>query len=143
VSLFFYVSYYDNYIVCGFPASDTVLSERLSNMGTLLTPSLDSNIQALDLSAVIQRLQRKLEWNVPRAEQAVDEYRQFLQLILDGSTPHSPLSDDMDEVWHAHILFTRMYADDCQRIFGRFIHHNPSSDPNGMCCDDGDCQPSS
>jgi hypothetical protein len=35
------------------------------------------------------------------------------------------LSKDVDEFWHTHILQTMKYADDCQKVFGTFLHHNP------------------
>jgi hypothetical protein len=28
-------------------------------------------------------------------------------------------------MWHRHILDTRAYAEDCERIFGGFMHHFP------------------
>lgn len=31
----------------------------------------------------------------------------------------------VDEVWHYHILDTTKYKSDCQRLFGRFLHHFP------------------
>jgi hypothetical protein len=31
----------------------------------------------------------------------------------------------VDEFWHTHILQTMKYADDCQAVFGTFLHHNP------------------
>jgi hypothetical protein len=37
-------------------------------------------------------------------------------------------SPDVDEVWHAHILFARKYAADCEALCGCFIHHQPNSE---------------
>jgi hypothetical protein len=31
----------------------------------------------------------------------------------------------IDEVWHRHILDTRTYAADCDRLFGAYFHHDP------------------
>lgn len=31
----------------------------------------------------------------------------------------------VDKIWHAHILDTRAYRDDCEQVFGRFIDHYP------------------
>lgn len=31
----------------------------------------------------------------------------------------------IDEMWHAFILYTQIYADFCEKYFGRFIHHPP------------------
>lgn len=31
----------------------------------------------------------------------------------------------IDDFWHLHILDTQKYAEDCQVIFGYFLHHFP------------------
>ena len=31
----------------------------------------------------------------------------------------------MDKFWHAHILDTRKYIEDCERVFGCYLHHFP------------------
>jgi hypothetical protein len=53
------------------------------------------------------------------------KYRRFL--VLNLLHPHTTLSVDkaLDEYWHQHILDTRKYAGDCQRVFGYFLHHDP------------------
>ena len=38
---------------------------------------------------------------------------------------------DIDAFWHQHILFTREYARDCERLFGGFLHHSPASGEAG------------
>lgn len=35
----------------------------------------------------------------------------------------------VDEGWHALLLHTAMYADLCDRLGGRFVHHYPGYDP--------------
>ena len=31
----------------------------------------------------------------------------------------------LDDYWHYHILDTRKYAQDCERLFGSLLHHYP------------------
>jgi hypothetical protein len=59
---------------------------------------------------------------VARAEAG---YRQFLKMA--AKYPEEPVvpSEEVDEFWHMHILDTQRYGDDCERIFGRFMHHDP------------------
>lgn len=33
----------------------------------------------------------------------------------------------LDEMWHAFLMYTREYHDFCQRYFGRFLHHAPTT----------------
>lgn len=86
-------------------------------------------IEALDLSEIKRKLQSKkgLWWrfrnNVDKLEL---EYKQFLYLIaINPGEVVVPWSQNMDDLWHEHILDTVKYSQDCQDIFGRYIHHNP------------------
>jgi hypothetical protein len=53
------------------------------------------------------------------------EYRKFLALRLAHPGADIVPCKLVDEMWHRHILDTRAYADDCERIFGGFMHHFP------------------
>ncbi len=52
------------------------------------------------------------------------ELLRFLELVGDCDQTLSP-PQRLDLAWHELILFTRVYADWCDRHFGRFIHHQP------------------
>ena len=52
-------------------------------------------------------------------------YRRFLALnILYPSEAHV-VNKLVDDYWHQHILDTRKYAEDCEALFGEFLHHDP------------------
>jgi hypothetical protein len=53
------------------------------------------------------------------------EYRKFLALHLAYPEMDVVPCEIVDEMWHAHILDTAAYRDDCQAIFGRFLDHFP------------------
>lgn len=85
----------------------------------------------IDLASVRDAMVEKHGWSVDRAWMAQGEYLRFLTLLqkkpgfmlvpwLDAEG-----RDDLDQFWHQHILDTEKYAADCQRLFGRMIHHNP------------------
>lgn len=100
-------------------------NDYFDNLSELQKSLLDV-IENLDLTDITARAAREHEWSHERAEQATFSYRQFLFLVaVTANKPLSPLSADMDEVWHAHILFTKKYASDCNNVFGRFLHHSP------------------
>ena len=86
-------------------------------------------LAAFDFSLVRSRLvQQGLlpeEW----ADMAILEFRRYLALRLLSRGPVMMLSAVVDDVWHASILFTRLYADLCQRVFGYFLHHDPEMQP--------------
>jgi hypothetical protein len=42
--------------------------------------------------------------------------------------PMTPEIAQLDEKWHTFVLFTRDYADFCERSFGFFLHHVPNED---------------
>jgi hypothetical protein len=82
-------------------------------------------IEALDLWFIEERLERKGLVPVERIADAVLEFKRYMTLVGLGYRGLGMLSPEVDEVWHAFILFTREYAAFCQEAFGVFIHHVP------------------
>jgi len=104
---------------------------------TLSTPSpaqtprgaaLSPEVRAVDLERIVLKLAKRPDWDIPRARRAELAYRRFLQLRVQYPTASLVPTLDIDEVWHAHILDTHAYAEDCARLFGRFMHHAPAWD---------------
>lgn len=89
--------------------------------------SLRPALPAFDLAAVIARVKKEnSDWTPDRLKNAEQEYRQFVADAKQAPGKRKrPSTDDMDKVWHAHILFTKKYAEDCQAYLGRFLHHEP------------------
>lgn len=52
-------------------------------------------------------------------------YRRFLTLKLIYPGISLVPSKQINKIWHAHILDTRAYRQDCEKVFGRFIDHYP------------------
>jgi hypothetical protein len=85
------------------------------------------DIDALDLSAIADAAAKRHGWSSDCVQSAENEYRKFLYLLmLCPKETRIPWDDDLDLFWHEHILHTEQYAIDCQKLFGRFIHHDPS-----------------
>lgn len=82
-------------------------------------------LDTYDLWFVEERLARKGLVPAERIPGAVHEFKRYLALVGLGYRGLGMLSPEVDEVWHALILFTREYADLCERAFGTFIHHVP------------------
>lgn len=86
---------------------------------------LDS-LSRIDLEQIKLKLRQRLGWSKDKTERVTWEYVQFLhQFVGDKSIKVRPPSNDLDEVWHQHILYTRKYAEDCKRFIGFFLHHEP------------------
>ncbi|MDC3291080.1 hypothetical protein OAV27_01140 [Euryarchaeota archaeon] len=60
---------------------------------------------------------------------AENEYRRFLTLKIENPRTRLSPSALMDLYWHAHILDTVSYAEDCEILFGEFLHHAPNFGP--------------
>lgn len=99
--------------------------------------TLPESIANLDLSDLVWKLldddeaearRRNGErlWDEARAERAVSDYRQFLALMYWHPEAFLVPSEDIDAVWHTHVLHTARYQADCETIFGRFQHHAPT-----------------
>ncbi|MEO1295024.1 MAG: hypothetical protein AAFW75_04335 [Cyanobacteria bacterium J06636_16] len=73
-----------------------------------------------------QRLARDNNWSLDYAEQAIDEYKKFIFLSVAAGHPVTP-SDQVDQVWHLHLTYTRSYWGDlCQQILPEPLHHDPT-----------------
>lgn len=59
------------------------------------------------------------------AERIMDQALAFLQVCAINPGAGLAPSDEVDKGWHAFILHTADYAEFCQRVAGRFIHHLP------------------
>lgn len=83
-------------------------------------------LKALEMEPVARQLRRD-GWTQQQTTDAIFRYKLFLFLIyLHPQTPLVP-TQEIDCVWHHHILHTRKYFQDCLRLFGRVIHHEPDS----------------
>jgi hypothetical protein len=98
-------------------------------------------LPGFDLTPVMDRVRKEhSDWTKSRLAEAEHGYRRFLAgakaCRKDGHRPEA----DVDEVWHAHILFTEQYHADCARYFGLYFHHRPfDSHACSHGCQGGPC----
>ncbi|GAA0192582.1 hypothetical protein GCM10009122_55450 [Fulvivirga kasyanovii] len=72
------------------------------------------------------RLVRENSWTRDYAIRAIFEYKRFMYLICIAPHPLTP-SDQVDQVWHLHLLYTESYwTDFCQNTLQRNVHHGPT-----------------
>ncbi|MGF1527770.1 MAG: glycine-rich domain-containing protein, partial [Candidatus Competibacterales bacterium] len=72
-----------------------------------------------------QRLARDNHWSSELAQRAIEEYRRFVFLAMVASHSVTP-SDQVDQVWHLHLLYTQNYWEDFCRLLPRPLHHGPT-----------------
>lgn len=84
--------------------------------------AFDAVDAALPFSA---RLARDNNWTLNFAKRAIEEYKKFVFLAMTAGHPVTP-SDEVDQVWHLHLLYTRSYWDEFCKILGSPLHHGPT-----------------
>ena len=87
-------------------------------------------IQALDLEPIRLRVmdaELGEGWTREYAENVEGAYRNYLTMLVrhPEDIEDIAVSKDVDEFWHTHILHTMKYTEDCERVFGKYLHHNP------------------
>src|SRR5262245_13439401 len=87
-------------------------------------------IQALDLESVKKRLmdsKRGEGWSREYADSIEVTYKTYLTMLAkyQDDAEDIILSEDTDEFWHTYILQTTKYTNDCNAVFGTYLHHEP------------------
>jgi len=85
-------------------------------------------IQALDLDPIKLKLMDPEEgqgWSREYADQMEVAYKRYLTLLAKFPDETIAPTKDVDKFWHGHILDTMKYAEDCENMFGYFLHHFP------------------
>lgn len=96
-------------------------------LGWLVEQKLAPSVASLSFERLKHKYTETTEAEMTEKEWdfAEQEYRRFLTLkVLYPNVSLVP-SKMVDKVWHAHILDTRAYREDCEKVFGRFIDHYP------------------
>lgn len=90
--------------------------------------SVMAEIGAIDLCMVKRKLMDKEEgqgWTQEYVDFVEKRYRRYLCMIRIDPNGSAVPTKEIDLFWHQHILDTRAYANDCETIFGYFLHHFP------------------
>lgn len=85
--------------------------------------NLDDPTSEFSLS---QRLSRENGWSTNYSKRVIEEYKKFLYLSVIERKSLTP-SDEVDQAWHLHMLYTESYWNDlCNEILGMKFHHGPT-----------------
>jgi hypothetical protein len=85
---------------------------------------------------VVRRYCKEHHAELAEGEEVFREMLKWLYLCYRGVTNQpEPISctmlpeiEKIDWMWHTFLMFTRDYAEFCQRYFGLFLHHVPNED---------------
>ncbi len=65
-------------------------------------------------------------WARRYALRVVEEYKRFAFLVCTATHPVTP-SEEIDQAWHLHMVYTRSYWEDfCETVIQRSLHHIPT-----------------
>lgn len=96
-------------------------------------PSLEearAYIEQLDLTYLVDSMCAENyplpRWTRDDALKCAALYKNFLLLFKAYPKERLVPTREIDEFWHNHILYTKQYHSDCQRVFGHYLHHQPA-----------------
>ena len=96
---------------------------ELTTWNRLLSLDFDAADAALPFSA---RLACDNDWSRGFAAKAIEEYRKFCFLAVHAGHPVTP-SEEVDQVWHLHLLYSRNYWETlCRDTLETPLHHGPT-----------------
>jgi hypothetical protein len=96
---------------------------QLTTWNRLSALDFDAAEAALPFS---KRLAQENGWSAAFAGRAIEEYRKFCFLAVHAGHPVTP-SDEVDQVWHLHLLYSRHYWENlCRDALERPLHHGPT-----------------
>ena len=72
-----------------------------------------------------RRLARDNHWSQVFTDRVIDEYRRFVLLAMVAGHPVTP-SDEVDQAWHLHLLYTHDYWGAFIALLPRPLHHGPT-----------------
>lgn len=82
-------------------------------------------VESVDFSQMNDKLINFYGWSKEDVSLMSDYYKKWLVLHVVYPELATAPSVKLDEYWHMHILDTQKYMEDCQMIFGRYLHHYP------------------
>lgn len=103
-----------------------ISTERISWLIT--QKGIQPQIAALDLEMIKMKISLPDEgegWTKVQCEDAEVEYKRFLHLNQKFLKTAIVPTDTIDIMWHYHILDTRAYCLDSDKVFGGYFHHFP------------------
>lgn len=101
-------------------------------METMIINMFTNKLDDLNWQPVAQKLMSKKNgngWTEAETQAAIARYKMFLTIHFLFPDKELVPTQEIDEVWHTHILLnTAQYFQDCQHLFGHFLHHRSADE---------------
>lgn len=73
-----------------------------------------------------ERAAKENAWTLGYTRRVIAEYRRFIFLAMRAAHVVCP-SEDVDQIWHMHLTYTRSYWDElCKEVLQSPLHHGPT-----------------
>ena len=82
-------------------------------------------VNTLEFDQMNDKLVTFYGWSQEDVSLMNDYYKKWLSLHVCYPELATAPSMKLDEYWHTHILDTEKYMEDCQMVFGKYLHHYP------------------
>lgn len=86
---------------------------------------IKKKIERLDFECLKFKLVTGEGWSLEKADYVENLYKGFLYVCATTSDIIVVPSKEIDDFWHMHILDTQKYHEECNDIFGKYLHHFP------------------
>jgi hypothetical protein len=107
----------------GINSLDEIDKMNADMLRRVLSYPIDDPTSSLKFSRRLRREQHG--WSEDFTDQAIIEYRKFIYLCAISHRAVTP-SEEVDRVWHLHILYMEQYEDFCRSTTGKYIKHGPT-----------------
>jgi len=103
--------------------ANSLTADERDLLQRILAFELDDPGAALSFTG---RLAREQAWTHVFSARVIEEYKRFLALAMVAGHPVTP-SEEVDQAWHLHLVYTRSYWHDlCRVVLGKDLHHGPT-----------------
>lgn len=85
-----------------------------------------SSAESFDFTPLIARYTKEYGLTDNQAREHIREMCRFLSLSAHLKEGKYSIMGAVDRIWHMFIIFTKPYAEFCEIVAGRFIHHTPA-----------------
>lgn len=86
---------------------------------------LDADLEDIKKKIMQESKKGVIDWSLEKCNKIEILYKKWMICAEEHrDIPFVP-NKDIDIFWHFHILHTKKYMADCEKYFGRYIHHNP------------------